>query len=457
MKYFTLVLGIFILLMPFQKGIASTKNPIVNIYSKLKTFSLKNSFEIQRTKNAMEQASAGEHTQFTKTLPKVTATFSREFNPDERDIVGQDQTNLIVRLNYPIYDKRTSLRKEQAGEEYKLASNENELKTSEVDLRLRSLYGELLVEMVKINFFLKTIKTSTKNFEYIKKGQRIGRNSRLDVLRAHANVDLLVTQLNQQIQLKETSLEKLMTFTGMQSKEFHSLNFSSILNNNKNIMNMIDEFTNNLILNKRFLKLKKEYLSRKSGTIGKKISSQSLLYKKIITEEKLEIIRADNLMDGEWVDVDFRATYTKESDKISKLFGEESTDEFKVGIFIDIPLFSFGSLYSANKEKQMARAIARVNRKEGELGLQNSIKKDIRIIQNLHNNIGIQDKLVEQNGKIAKLSLISYKLKKSDLQDLINSDNNLLNSQAKLIEEKIRLSNSIRSLFFRLGELSTDE
>lgn len=445
MSYCFSTLMLLIIISPF-KSYGST-SPLNDIFNTLKTKAIEKNFDLQKIKEESKQKDSAEYTSFTKNLPSLQAKLSREYNPDERDIRGQDQSQLILELNYDLYNPRYFIRHNISKAELELLKNEEKIIEKEVHINLKDLLGRYFVQVVKVNYFLRSISRATTNYKFIQKGNKLGRNSKLDVLRSKANLDLLLSQLNQEIQFKHDSRERILNYTALNTVEFEEFKISKILETDKEIVTKIDNFTNIDNLLRSYEKHRDQIINpqKEFNVIGPKFIKYQL-------QENVESHRAENFREGNWPTVNLKATFTNESDSLSNLVGNKSVNQFVVGAYLTVPLFSFGSSFSSSNEMQSAKSIAKIERARGETELKNSILKDIKIVNNLRNAIKTQTQLVNQNQEISRLSLISYKLKKSDLQDLLTSENNLLNSKAKLIEDKIRLSSILRRFLYKLGD-----
>ncbi len=418
-----------------------------NIYSKLIESARTNSATYKLAQEELKQSDSHEHTNFTKLLPSIKASLIKEFNPDQRDLGTQDESRVELDLNYPVYNKRNLIRYDlsKAQKEF----NINKLALTETDLVLatKNLFGAYLVAIIKTNFYMISIKRATQNYEYISKGYKLGRNSKLDFLRAKANLDILLAQLNQELLLKNQSKERLLNFLSISSPPYDEIEFQKAFSDPDKILDMIDSFTRNEPLYEKFKIIQKRITLEKDS-----LSLKGLPFEKNKLQEKLDLIKAENLRGDEWISFDVKASLINTADKLSSLTGGKSYNEVKVGAYLTIPLFSFGSSFSTRNELANAKKSAQIKRYQNDTQLINSIYREAENIKTLRSSIDMQRLLIQKNKEIADLSLKSYKLKRSDLQDLLTSENNLLNSKAKLIEDKIRLSSLLRGFLFKLGE-----
>lgn len=432
------------------------ENPLNELYLKLKKHGEEYSFDIQDANNSYEQKLSAAHSSWAESMPSLNASVNQEFNPDEREFGANKRGQIILKLDYPLLDRRRYISKKLANKDADLSLNAKNIAEKQLTLALRDIFGGYIIQSVKIFYVLRTIKRSTTNFEYIEKGFKLGRNSKLDVLRAKANVDLFVNQANLEMELLEQAKEKILNFTGMPKAEFDTFDFKQVFREDRDTLNLVKDFTKIDQLLANFKKVKEYFQTRKENEIPQDIYSSSLLFQKINHEENFQLIKAENITSAEWPSISLRSTLTRENESIARSLGSNTTDNMIFGVYVNIPLFSFGTFFSSKNEREYERANIKINRLKKELAYKNSMNKDVENIDNITNTIEIQSKLVEQNDEIAKLSLLSYKLKRSDLQDLLTAENNLLNSKARLIEEIIRLSTILRNFFFKLGSNQID-
>jgi len=421
--------------------------PINNIYIDLVTKALESSYQYQKINEELSQKQSSEHTGFTKLLPKIEARLNKEFNPDRRELGLKEEGTLSIELDYPVYNKRNIIQYETTSAELKSLENEKELIETELKINIKDLFGKFIVNTIRVNYTIRSINRATENYKFIEKNHKIGRSSKLDYLKAKANLDILLTQLNQEILIKQQSKEALLNLLSLNEVPFNEITLSKIFENDDKTLSTIDSFTENISLMEHFNRLQKK-LSLEKNT-GKFAGVQ---FKKNHLLEQIEIIKSESLKSSEWIDFNIRASLTNKAEKISDIGGSKSSNEVVFGAYLTVPLFSFGSSFSSREESNLAKSLAKKKRKQEDTKLINSVYKDISIIKTLHNNIEIQKELVRKNNLVAQLSFKSYQLKKSDLESLLASENNLLNSKAKLIEDKMKLSSLLRGFLFKLGE-----
>jgi len=422
-------------------------NTLNDVYNDLVKEALKDSYEYQKINEELEQKKSQEHTTFTKLLPQIEARLSKEFNPDQRELGIKEEGKLSLELEYPVYNKRNIIQHNTALEELKGLENEKEIIETELKLNIRDLFGKYIVNTIKVNYVIRSINRATQNYKYIEKGHKIGRISKLDYLRAKANLDILLAQLNQEILLKHQSKEAILNLLSKRSLPYDELLISKVFEKDVNTLSIIDHFNKNIPLLNKFKTLQQKLLHEKDTNrfIG-------LQFKKNHIQEQVDIIKSDTLKSGEWVDFDIRASLTNRTEKLSDIGGSKSSNEVILGAYLTVPLFSFGSSFSSSNEQHIAKTLAKKKRKQADTKLINSVYKDLSTIKTIQDNIEIQKELVNKNEIVAKLSFKSYQLKKSDLESLLTSEKNLLNSKAKLIEDEMRLSSLLRGFLFKLGE-----
>jgi hypothetical protein len=179
--------------------------------------------DIRKARTEKSQKSAQRYTAWAKRLaPSVSARLAQvhDFNPDDDSdtpedpespqpynyVDGEDYQDWRFILSLPVYQRSVSVAVDIARADEQLAENTLRIRTNELDLRARELLGDYLIASYRLLNLDNSILLSEKHVARIRRGYELRDQTRLQLLRAEAN-------------LKE--LEAGATWTGTAAKQLY--------------------------------------------------------------------------------------------------------------------------------------------------------------------------------------------------------------------------------------------
>jgi len=173
----------------------------------------------------------------------------------------------------------------------------------------------------------------------------------------------------------------------------------------------------------------------------------SPLYQKILLNRSLEEHKALRYTQGEFPSLALRGDYSRKEDTQFTRFRGDG----ELSLVLSVPLFSGGTLFSNLKAERMAKRIAAVEEFTELRRTMHAIENDRDRILSLRKVFAIQKEHLEQQREIVELSLKSYTIKQTSMQDLLTSKNRLIDAKNAIMATTVKLGTLYRSFSWRLG------
>ena len=450
----------------FSSKNINSEPDILEMYKALFGQTWERSPDIQIARKLKEQKSAEEYTSWAKRLsPKVDFEIAqkrylnKDFSSD--DIAntaadpllpadseytdGKDITDWNFDLDIPIYRRALSVAIDISKLEYQLAVNNLEIKTRELDARLHELLGNYMVASYNLHNLENSILISQDHVNKIQRGYDLRDQTKLELLRAQANLKELEARKDLNEQKRDTTFRDLLDFTAIpetsptwfwlmelldsEERTAGCINsFSALATSYERMQDFLDESTTDTELRDFFI-------------------HNSLLYKKILLERDLGKSKADKHTQTEWPALFVRGELDRKED--TRL--EDYSGEGSIGLVLSVPLFSGGTLLSNIKTKDMASEISSIQEFSTVLRTVNSIANKKKTITSLQNVFAKQLTHLQQQQEIVRLSLKSYQIKQTSMQDLLTSKNRLIDAKNLLMRTTADLGILLRQFAWELG------
>ncbi len=358
---------------------------------------------------------------------------------------GEDLTDWQFDMDIPVYKRTLSLAIDIAKLEYDLAVNNLTIKTRELDSRLHELLANYMVACYNLLNLENSIIISKEHVQKIQRGYDLRDQTKLALLRAQANLKELDARKDLNEQKRDTTFRELLDYTAI--PEFSSSWFSlnKLLKTEEQTAGCINTFSDL----DNGVNMMQEFLAESTSdeNLRNFFVDNSLLYKKIILERDLGKSKAKKYTQTEWPSLFVRGELNRKEDTRLKDYSSESS----IGLVLNIPLFSGGTVFSNIKTEDMAAQIASIQERSNVLRTFNSIankKKSITSLQKVY-----QKQLVhlQQQQEIVRLSLKSYKIKQTSMQDLLTSKNRLIDAKNLLMRTTADLGILLRQFAWELG------
>jgi len=448
----------------FSNNTEQTERDILKLYKNLFKQTWEQSPEIQVARRLLEQKSSEKYTAWAKRLsPEVNLEISQNhfFNKDyssdtsstqqtqetpvEKYQDGEDVTDWQFDLDVPVYKRTLSLAVNIARLEYRIAVNNLDIKTQEMDSTLHALLANYMVSCYKLLNLENSVVISEEHMQRIQRGYELRDQTKLALLRAQANLKELEARKDLNEQKRDTAFRELLDYTAI--PEYSPVWFwlNELLDTEERTAGCINSFSdlkNSTQIMQNFL-----VQSASDENLRDFFIHNSLLYKKILLERDLGKGKARKYTQTEWPSLFIRGQLDRKADtRLNDHSGEGS-----IGLVLSVPLFSGGTVFSNIKTKDMAMQITAIQEHSNVLHTFNSIankKKSIASLQKVYQKQLIH---LQQQKEIVRLSLQSYKIKQTSMQDLLTSKNRLIDAKNLLMRTTADLGILLRQFAWELG------
>ena len=438
---------------------------ILKVYKALFTKTWEQSPEIQAARKLFEQKTSERYTAWAERLsPQLDLEISQKhfFNKDldsenntsansveppieEEYTDGKDITDWQLDMDIPVYKRPLSLAVDVAELELSMARNNLEIRTRELDARLHELLSNYMVACYKRLNIQNSIVISTEHVQKIQRGYELRDQTKLALLRAEANLKELEARVDLNEQRRDATFRELLDFTAIPESSPTWFWLNELLDSEERTAGCINSFSdleNSLQQMEVFLAE-----SVTDEMLRNMFVENSLLYTQIILTRNLEKAKAEKYTQGEYPSLYVRGELDRKEDTRFKDYSGEGS----IGLVLSIPLFTGGTLFSNIKTKDMAAQIASINEHSNVLRTFNSIankKKSIKSLEQVHEKQLVH---LQQQQEIVRLSLKSYQIKQTSMQDLLTSKNRLIDAKNLLMRTTADLGILLRQFAWEIG------
>lgn len=384
--------------------------------------------------------------------PKVDFSISQKhlYNDDEQTINetdfvdGPDVSDWSFDVELPLFRQYASVNYDIAKKEFDLAENAFSIKRNNLDATLRELLGNYMVAVYRLLNLQNSVLLSTDHVAKIRRGYELRDQTRLALLRAQANLKELEARVDLERQRRDTSFRELIDFSGLERDDRLFSQLDTLLSGEKKTAEVISSFAQVEVS----LATIEQYLDTlNDDALLSTYLTNSHLYRQLRIERDLSESRADRYTQEEWPELTVQANYgRKEDTRFSDLDSDGS-----VGIYLSVPLFSGGTLTNNIKTRREAVGLAfeqlySDNRKTFNRLLNR--KKTIISLRNIYQKQKIN--LLQQE-EIVRLSIKSFTIKQTSMQDLLTSKNSLIEAKNLLLKTTMDIGSQVRLFAWELG------
>ena len=435
------------------------RDEIEALYDELFEAVLKSSPQITIALHTKNQKLAQRHTSFAERwAPQVDFSLSREhkFNHDEDDNNssssanefqdGSEVTEWSFKADFPLYRKRTSVALQTAEEELSVADHTFFVKVNELGAQLHKLLGDYMVAVYRLLNLQNSVKLSAEYVGRIERGYQLRDQTRLAMLRAQANLKELEARIDIERQRQDTTLRALLDFTGLDSDDefIHRLNW--LLREEVQAAEVISGFAQV----DETLRGAEIYLSQMDqDQLLAFYKANSFLYRQLELEKAQAMARSERFVQGEYPDLAIKGDVGRKEDTRFEDFIAEGS----LGLYLNVPVFSGGTLAHNIRTKSEAQQVAVEQFYDQNRKLFNQIMNRRKTIISLSEIYQKQKINLLQQAEIVELSIKSYTIKQTSMQDLLTSKNRLINAKNQLIKSTMDISSQVQMFLWELGVL----
>jgi len=452
----------------FNSNESRSEPDILKVYKALFNETWVQSPEIQVAHRLQEQKSSEKYTAWAKRLsPQIDLEISQKrfFNKDlysddpaletqrlaEEEVAendykdDEDLTDWRLDMDIPVYKRTLSLAIDVAELEHNLANNNLTIKTRELDSKLHELLANYMVACYKLLNLENSIIISEEHVQKILRGYELRDQTKLALLRAQANLKELEARKDLNEQRRDSTFRELLDYTAIPEFSPSWFWLNELLDTEERTAGCINTFSD---LNSG-VSMMQEFLagSTTDESLRTFFVDNSLLYKKIILERDLDKTKAKKYTQAEWPSLFVRGELDRKDD--TRL--EDYSGEGSIGLVLKVPLFSGGTIFSNIKTKDMAAQIASIQEHSNVLRTFNSVANKKKSITSLQKVFQKQLIHLQQQQEIVRLSLKSYRIKQTSMQDLLTSKNRLIDAKNLLMRTTADLGILLRQFAWELG------
>lgn len=440
----------------FCLGLILNTFAIEDTYKKLVELSLEASPDVIQKRENYIAAVERDSTSNSGFWPKVDLKLAQEHYNERNtfpysiyDEPGKnDLSSYEFTLAMPLFKKSLFSRKNETKSLENLTKEDYELYVLNFNWIVKDALSRYLIETYFTYRLDDFIKQSRDLIKKERTSLKLGNSIRADLDQTEVNLLNLLNQKDEVDHRQLMAKQYLMLLTGLKEND---PTFSEILN---------------------YVKTKKDfekaiaYLGKFDITVTdindflekntKNLKDTSPFLKQIQHNYDAQVAKAKQDLDQEWPELELRGSLYKEKGDWGEVF-DESGNSKKVGLYLNIPLFSGFSTFSKKDTQDSDILAAEVLKRREERRFYFNIRENRLLIDNLDIKVKRLKEIVQKQRRILKTFYKSYKLGKVTMVDLIQKQNELLILEKVYAESRIRLSTSLESLGNTIGVYRLEE
>jgi len=382
--------------------------------------------------------------------PAISGTLSgvSEINPDESaSLTEQDDDthgDWGLSMDLPVYRRSLSVRLDLAETEERLAENNLQIKTQELDLKLRELLASYLESSYRLFNIRNSVRISQEHVDRIHRGYELRDQTRLELLRAEANLKELESRRDLDEQNLAAAQRALFDYTGLPASHpvFEQLN--QLLADETRIAGCINSLA---ALDSSYPLIEPYIVGMNDKQLRSQFEKESLLYRKIKLEHELAGNKAKTYTAEEYPDLAVKGSLARKEDTRFDNYEEEG----RVALVLSVPLFTGGTLNSNRGTREAAEQIAGITQTQSIRQTVHSIENTRDLITSLRKVYATQQVNLRRQQEIVTLSVKSYGIKQTSMEDLLTSKNRLIDAKNALMNTTNRLGLLMRQFVWQLG------
>ena len=446
------------LLLGAAPSYSQTKPDIEAVYARLQQLTLERSPDV-RTAVANETAkSAARWTAFTRWAPRLDLRLSRTTAKDYSALSSGslgDFANLLrpqettlsayqIVAQAPLYNRGVHVGVRTADAEAGLARVELDLARSRIEWSLRQLFGDYLLKAYKLATVDRSLELARSNLKEAQARFKLGDRTVIDVLKAQAQqAQLDARQVTFESDLAQSHY-RLLDGTGLEAKELSELGTRALVASEADLAVAIEKFADSPATVAAILQYPLE-----REALGEKVK-EGAVFRRVQLESEAERAKAKSLAATEWPELLARATLGKQSDDWSRSFSTPETS-YSYGLVLNIPFFSFGSLFSLNREASALETASEIRRRRSSEDLVNNVHSLVLRGRALAKSLESFRFSRDKNAEIERLTARTYQLGKATFLDLQIAQNDHLDSKIQLAQAQIDLAVLLWQIRWNIG------
>lgn len=454
-------------------GALAAPTSLTPFYQQLQQAAIHRSPELKIAEEVAAQSQAHEWTAWSAWLPHVDASLAQSRSRDYSLLTSGSLgalaglfvpadtpiTRWALTLTVPIYRRSVHVGVEIAQAQSELAQLQARSKLAEMDWRLHSLFGGYLLQLYRQATLQTSIERSRTSLREAKLRFELGQRTKVDVLRAQANLQTLESRQLTTQQEQESALNAFLEYSGLERADLESADFRAAQANEAGIEAALNEYNGEPNDHGEPIG-GSDGASHSSGAAGLPIQDlegegaldlgQSPTARMTELQEQVDHHQAKSFMALEWPDLSLQGSLNKQSPDWDHTFRPSEISR-SVGVVLTIPLFSGGSLFSTSAEERHAQAAAALREQLDLRKFAHDFENDRARLRSLSKSVQSYRTLVEQNDELVRLSFKSYQLGKATVFELLSAQNDLIDSKVSYAQAKTDRAVLLRKLAWNLG------
>ncbi|MEH0861082.1 TolC family protein [Halobacteriovorax sp. DPLXC-1] len=429
---------------------------IEDIYKKLVELSIKTSPDVIQKRENFIAAQERDSTSGSSFYPKVDLKLAQE-HYNERNITPysiydedgkNDLSSYEFTLSMPLFKKSLFSRKSETKSLELLSKEEYELYVLNYNWIVKDALSRYLIETYFTYRLDDFIEQSRDLIKKERTSLRLGNSIRADLDQTEVNLLNLLNQKDEVDHRQLMAKQYLMLLTGLKEDD---TTFSQILS----YVKTKDDFEKAIgYLSKFDVSVNdiNDFLEKNT----RKLKETSPFLKQVQHNYDAQVAKVKQDLDREYPELELRGSLYKEKGNWGDVF-DESGNSKKIGVYLNIPLFSGFSTFSKKDAQDSDILAAEVLKRREERRFYFNIRENRLLIDNLEIKVKRLKEIVEKQRRILNTFYKSYKLGKVTMVDLIQKQNELLMLEKVYAESRIRLSTSLESLGNTIGVYVLEE
>lgn len=357
---------------------------------------------------------------------------------------GENLTDWNINLDLPLYRRSVSVQDQIAGLEYDLAATNYDIAVKELEIKLRELLGNYILACYNLLSLENSILFSTEHVVQIQRGYDLRDQTKLALLRAQANLEVLKAKKETNEQRKDQAMRDLLDYTALNQGAPVLARLDAMLADEQQVADLIGSFS---AVDLATDQLSLIFEDAPDGQLRADFEKNSQLAKRIRLEQELARVQAYKYTQGEFPEVAVRGELLRKEDTPF----EDMKGEGTIGLVLKVPIFSGGTMYSNTMTEKLAQRTASIQGKADLRKRFNALANKRKTIQSLRKIYEQQKTHLQQQQEIVRLSLKSYQIKQTSMQELLNSKNDLIDAKSGFMQTSIDMNILLLQFAWEIG------
>lgn len=391
--------------------------------------------ELKTVRAFRSQKKAENYTRFTSHLPNVNLVLKREkdFFEDKNAAlralgIGVLNSSWAIQYEWSLVNFNQIQDTRKSFAEKDKSDIDVEIKESEYPIQFTTYFLNYLLAKYKTAAVENSLKKAETGKKEAQLGFDLGQKTKIDVLRSDANLVSLTSKKTSYIEEEQNAKNRFVEYSGLEQKD---LDFVSNLSEEQ-ILELINSLSS--------VAAKKEVPNLRA----------SPKYQSLQMEEKINRLALSDFTRNEYPDLRIQGSYTNAADSWDGTL-HNPTRSHTVALVLTIPLFNGGSFASSHFEKYFAKKQIEYSIGLKKQQLENDLNTTLIRINALETLVSSLTLNVSQFEELYRLTSKSYQLGKSSLFELLEVQDDLLDSKINLAQNKIQFYTLSQNYLWQAG------